>query len=58
MHPRDWYLSIDVEEKRDVIERPINDELDITGWDLRKALKLLKKVQSAAARMAQLADRL
>jgi hypothetical protein len=43
IHPRDWYLSIDVEEKRDVIERPINDELDISGWDLRKALKLLRK---------------
>jgi uncharacterized protein len=27
MRRRDWYLSIDVEEKRDVIERPINDEL-------------------------------
>jgi hypothetical protein len=38
-----WYLSIDVEEKRDVIERPINDLLDISGWDLRKALKLLLK---------------
>ena len=43
VHPRDWYLSIDVGEKRDVIERPINDELDISGWDLRKALKLLRK---------------
>jgi len=43
VHPRDWYLSIDVEDKRDVIERPINDELDISGWDLRKALKLLRK---------------
>jgi len=43
LHPRNWYLSIDVEEKRDVIERPINDELDISGWDLRKALKLLRK---------------
>ena len=39
----DWYLSIDVEDRRDVIERPINDELDISGWDLRKALKLLWK---------------
>lgn len=39
----DWYLSIDVEEKRDVIERPISDMLDISGWDLRKALKLLRK---------------
>lgn len=43
LHPEDWYLSIDVEEKRDVIERPINDELDISGWDLRKALQLLRK---------------
>src|SRR5829696_2081863 len=43
VHQRDWYLCIDVEEKRDVIERPINDELDISGWDLRKALKLLRK---------------
>jgi uncharacterized protein len=43
VHPRDWYLSIDVEDKRDVIERPINDALDISGWDLRKALRLLRK---------------
>lgn len=41
VHRRDWYLSID--ERRDVIELPIVDELDINGWDLRKALKLLRK---------------
>jgi predicted nucleotidyltransferase len=41
IHPLDWYLSIN--DKRDVIERPINDLLDINGWDLRKALKLLRK---------------
>ena len=39
----DWYLSIDVEDQRDVIERPILDEYDVNGWDLRKALKLLRK---------------
>jgi predicted nucleotidyltransferase len=39
----DLYLSIDVEEKRDVIELPIVDDLDVSGWDLRKALKLLRK---------------
>ncbi len=39
----DWYLSIDLEEKRDVIERPIEDSLDINGWDLRKALRLLRR---------------
>ena len=43
LHPRDWYLSIDLERKRDVIECPIDDQLDITGWDLRKALQLLRK---------------
>lgn len=40
---RDFYFSIDVEDRRDVIELPIDDELDISGWDLRKALKLLRK---------------
>lgn len=38
-----WYLSVDVEDKRDVIEEPVNDVLDISGWDLRKALRLLRK---------------
>ncbi|AUS08152.1 hypothetical protein C1X05_04460 [Laceyella sacchari] len=41
VHPVAWYLSI--EEKRDVIECPIHDMLDINGWELRKALKLFKK---------------
>ena len=36
-----WYLSID--EGRDVIERDIVDEIDINGWDLKKALKLFRK---------------
>lgn len=39
--PRDWYLSL--EPGRDVIELPIEDELDINGWDLKKALNLLLK---------------
>ena len=43
VRPVDWYLSIDFEHKRDVIERPINDALDISGWDLRKALQLFRK---------------
>jgi len=40
-HPKDWYLQLN--EQRDVIELPINDELDIAGWDLRKALNLANK---------------
>jgi predicted nucleotidyltransferase len=43
LHPRDWYLSVDLERKRDVIERPIVDEIDLNGWDLRKALLLFWK---------------
>lgn len=42
-HPQDWYLSINVENHRDVIEYPIVDEIDINGWDIRKALRLLRK---------------
>ena len=41
IHPRDWYLSI--ADKRDVIERPIQDGLDVNGWDFRKALQLFRK---------------
>jgi len=41
IRPIEWYLSIS--EKRDVIEYPINEQLDISGWDLKKALYLLQK---------------
>ena len=40
-HQREWYLS--VEDRRDVIERPLDDDLDVSGWELRKALRLLRK---------------
>ena len=46
-HHQDWYLSIDVEDKRDVIEYPIVDEIDINGWDVRKALRLYRKSNPA-----------
>jgi predicted nucleotidyltransferase len=41
VHPLPWYLQVSA--GRDVIELPISDELDINGWELRKALGLLKK---------------
>lgn len=41
LRPVNWYLS--VEDKRDVIEVPVDDQLDITGWDLKKALGLFRK---------------
>ncbi len=40
VHPPEWYLR--VEPGRDVIELPIDDELDVSGWEWRKALRLLK----------------
>jgi len=43
VRPTDWYLRVDYEYCRDVVEQPINDLLDINGWDLKKALKLLRK---------------
>ncbi len=40
MHERDWYLSLS--QRKDTIEH-MDNELDITGWDLRKCLMLLKR---------------
>lgn len=39
VRPMEHYLRL--EQTRDVIEEPISDMLDITGWDLKKALQLL-----------------
>jgi predicted nucleotidyltransferase len=43
-HDLDWYLS--VEDHRDVIEI-MDGDLDLSGWDLRKSLKLLRKSNPA-----------
>ena len=40
-HKRDFYLRLN--ERRDVIELPIDDTWDVSGWDLDKTLKLLYK---------------
>lgn len=42
-HPKDWYLAVDLEDKRDVIEYEIVDDIDLNGWDIRKALRLFWK---------------
>lgn len=39
VRPESYYLKL--EKTCDVIEIPINDELDINGWDIQKALSLL-----------------
>lgn len=42
VHDRDWYVSL--REERDVIERTLDERLvDLAGWDIRKALRLLLK---------------
>ena len=41
VHRLPWYLT--VAPGRDVIELPISGDLDINGWDLRKALGLLRE---------------
>ena len=47
VRPWEWYLSFDVERRRDVIEYPIVDEIDCSGWDLRKALYLFTRTNGA-----------
>jgi len=41
VHRLAWYLRVD--PGRDVIEEPISGELDVNGWELRKALQLLRR---------------
>jgi len=41
-HDLKWYLRLS--ERKDTIERMLDDrEIDISGWDLRKSLRLLQK---------------
>ncbi len=41
VRPMEWYLSIF--PGRDVVELPLEGELDVNGWDIRKSLELLMK---------------
>lgn len=43
VRPQPWYLSINLESRRDVIERPLSELIDLSGWDLRKALALFAR---------------
>jgi predicted nucleotidyltransferase len=43
LHRPEWYMTIDFERRPDAIERPVEEALDFAGWDLRKALNLLRK---------------
>lgn len=39
--PLDWYLSVN--EGKDVLQYPIQNEFDICGWDLKKTLSLVNR---------------
>lgn len=42
VHKKDWYLSLS--EKKDTVEMMLeNNDIDISGWDLKKSLTLLRK---------------
>ncbi len=44
---RDWYLAFDIERQRDVIEYPVVNDIDCSGWDVRKALYLFTRTNGA-----------
>lgn len=41
IHPLDWYLRID--EGKDSQDEILPNEIDLAGWELKKALKLFRK---------------
>lgn len=41
IHKLDWYLSID--EKKDNQEEILPNDIDLAGWELKKALRLFRK---------------
>jgi len=44
IRPTDWYLTINTETRADTIEKGIDEnDIDASGWDLRKALGLFRK---------------
>lgn len=45
VHKPEWYFRVD--EQREVIEHIYNDDVDVMGWELRKALRLMKKHNSS-----------
>jgi len=42
-HSHAWYLSLDLQRRSDTLDVPITDDLDLHGWDVRKALQLFRK---------------
>ncbi len=42
VHPRDWYLRIE-DKPRDTFEAMLPGDIDVSAWELRKALRLFAK---------------
>ncbi|WP_421378555.1 nucleotidyltransferase domain-containing protein [Bacillus salacetis] len=55
-HHMDWYLSLD--KKPDVIEEQAGTDLELSGWDLKKALTLYKKSNSTMLEWLNTRERL
>jgi uncharacterized protein len=51
VHPPTWYLTLD--EGRDTVEQPIDELLDLSGWELRKFLRLLRAGNATPAEWLQ-----
>lgn len=52
VHKKDWYVSLS--ERKDSIELMFeNNDIDITGWELKKALKLLRKSNASMIERVQ-----
>lgn len=49
IYVRPWQDYLTLQPIRDVVERPIVDELDVSGWDIRKALGLLLRHNAVLA---------
>jgi predicted nucleotidyltransferase len=45
VHALDWYLGLD--EGPDTLNFPVDEELDLAGWELRKTLRLLRGSNAA-----------
>lgn len=41
IHPLEWYLQID--DKKDNYEKILPNDIDLSGWELKKTLKLFRK---------------
>ncbi len=56
VRPVEHYLRLD--KTRDVIEWQLDDTLDINGWDLQKALRLLHYLDQSIEEIEQIIDQL